>query len=535
MISMIGATGSADYVGVSSRGDDSSIADPTGSFAGMLAGAMNTAAAPPPPPPAPEGTSELDQPDSADSSDGDDDTGDSGTIGTSKTDGDKRGDPSRSTTAANASTSDVVRSIAMLDPALQAKLSRVMDRVRSETGHDVSVSETYRSQARQNALYAQGRETAGPVVTWTLNSKHTQGRAVDVVLDDGTADPSAYASLQRIAEQEGLHTLGARDPGHLELAGAGSTTTSDSTARLSVAPADASGAGAAAGNQVSIARLAQLANVSSVQVNSVAQPAQVAQVAAVAQVAQTGQPGVGTARSVPPGGAPGKTAAAPVNGVTSAHAQGKNDQSQSSSGGTGGQGSGGPGNGFDQSGYRTLGGGTFTLRTSDFSNGSSTDALTSTALTGAERAASVIAAIQDAPPRPLSQLTMSVDAGNGATDRIQVALRGDSLATQIDAADPRAANAMSMRADELVQALSKGGTQVDSLQIRAATTTAATTAATVAAQSSGTSQNGAGNSSQSSAQSRFQSADAWQQQQDRQGSRQDRRQQQRYQRGGQDQ
>ena len=50
---------------------------------------------------------------------------------------------------------------AALDPELQAKLARVMSRMRDETGHDVKVAETYRSQDRQDTLFAQGRETPG--------------------------------------------------------------------------------------------------------------------------------------------------------------------------------------------------------------------------------------------------------------------------------------------------------------------------------------------------------------------------------------
>jgi peptidoglycan L-alanyl-D-glutamate endopeptidase CwlK len=44
----------------------------------------------------------------------------------------------------------------------------------------LSISETYRSQARQNALYAQGRTTPGPIITWTKRSPHTQRKAFDV-------------------------------------------------------------------------------------------------------------------------------------------------------------------------------------------------------------------------------------------------------------------------------------------------------------------------------------------------------------------
>src|SRR5581483_89734 len=162
----------------------------------------------------------------------------------------------------------VVQSVGALDPELQTKLARVMQRMRDETGHDVKVAETYRSQTRQDALFAQGRDTPGQVVTWTHNSKHTQGRAVDLLLDDGAAPMDAYATLQRIAGEEGLRTLGARDPGHLELAGSGTPRGAvDATSLIPDEPADASGPG-----QMSIARLAQVAQVTQL---SVAKPAEV--------------------------------------------------------------------------------------------------------------------------------------------------------------------------------------------------------------------------------------------------------------------
>ena len=84
---------------------------------------------------------------------------------------------------------------------------------------------------------------------------------MDLVLDDGTAGLDAYAELQRIAGEEGLRTLGARDPGHLELPSSGATAVTagatlngavDVTSLNPAAPADATGPG-----QVSLARLAQ--------------------------------------------------------------------------------------------------------------------------------------------------------------------------------------------------------------------------------------------------------------------------------------
>lgn len=47
---------------------------------------------------------------------------------------------------------------------------------------DVFITETYRSQARQNYLYEQGRTRPGSKVTWTLSSNHTSRRAWDIAV-----------------------------------------------------------------------------------------------------------------------------------------------------------------------------------------------------------------------------------------------------------------------------------------------------------------------------------------------------------------
>jgi hypothetical protein len=102
-------------------------------------------------------------------------------------------------------------------PELQKRVDRVVRRMWEEFGHRVEATEGYRSQERQERLYAQGRSTPGPVVTWTRNSAHSRGEAVDVRIDGGWDDQQAFKRLQRVAGQEGLRTLGMRDPGHLEL------------------------------------------------------------------------------------------------------------------------------------------------------------------------------------------------------------------------------------------------------------------------------------------------------------------------------
>ena len=45
---------------------------------------------------------------------------------------------------------------------------------------DVIVVEGVRTEKRQQELYAQGRTKPGKIVTWTMNSKHIGGLAVDL-------------------------------------------------------------------------------------------------------------------------------------------------------------------------------------------------------------------------------------------------------------------------------------------------------------------------------------------------------------------
>lgn len=108
----------------------------------------------------------------------------------------------------------------ILVPEFRGRLERVIERMEQEFGYTVEVIETGRTQERQDALFAQGRTAPGPIVTWTRASRHTHGLAADVTIDGGWSDRTAFARLAAIAEEEGLRTLGPRDPGHIELPGA---------------------------------------------------------------------------------------------------------------------------------------------------------------------------------------------------------------------------------------------------------------------------------------------------------------------------
>lgn len=63
---------------------------------------------------------------------------------------------------------------------VNAALANLTRRAIRALPFDVLVVEGLRSRQRQSELYAQGRTKPGKIVTWTLESKHLQGRAVDL-------------------------------------------------------------------------------------------------------------------------------------------------------------------------------------------------------------------------------------------------------------------------------------------------------------------------------------------------------------------
>lgn len=73
----------------------------------------------------------------------------------------------------------VIKDISELTPTAQ-EACRAFLTVCESRGLHVRITETYRTQERQNELYAQGRTTPGQIVTWTKNSRHTSRRAWDI-------------------------------------------------------------------------------------------------------------------------------------------------------------------------------------------------------------------------------------------------------------------------------------------------------------------------------------------------------------------
>ena len=71
------------------------------------------------------------------------------------------------------------RDINQLTPLAQKACNLFLSECR-KSGLNVCITETYRSQERQNYLYQQGRTRAGNIVTWTLKSRHTSRMAWDI-------------------------------------------------------------------------------------------------------------------------------------------------------------------------------------------------------------------------------------------------------------------------------------------------------------------------------------------------------------------
>ena len=77
------------------------------------------------------------------------------------------------------SVTKTIRDISELAPNAQKACNLFMEECKRQ-GLNVLITETYRSQERQDYLYAQGRTRKGNKVTWTKNSRHTSRRAWDI-------------------------------------------------------------------------------------------------------------------------------------------------------------------------------------------------------------------------------------------------------------------------------------------------------------------------------------------------------------------
>lgn len=342
-----------------------------------------------------------------------------------------------------------IKDLETVAPALRSKVARVIDRMKNEYGHDVTVVETARTQERQDWLYEQGRSRSGPVVTWTRDSAHTRGEAVDVLIDGSWDNAAGFARLQRIAREEGLRTLGMKDPGHLELAGAG-------------APVDP-----AAAATFKVDRQVPRAEPTA----SAAGVAQVAGVAGVARVADTS----GTARLAGPG-------AGVADGLAAYAAQAQAGRNGSSSGNEAGAGN-SQQFGRGERDARHVGqvvheprdsaapafGALGTSGSAGMAGTAATDRATAPTAAGsvqAERVADIQQMRADAPAAPLSRMTLNIDHANGTQETITVDVRGNTVQTQITT-DAATADRIRLRSADLQDSLGQHGLESKRLRVGA--------------------------------------------------------------------
>lgn len=99
-----------------------------------------------------------------------------------------------------------------------------MERCKAK-GLNVLITETYRSQERQDYLYQQGRTRPGKKVTWTHNSRHTSRRAWDIcknVKGQEYSDSNFFKQCGAIAKELGITWGGtwtvSPDTPHFEIA-----------------------------------------------------------------------------------------------------------------------------------------------------------------------------------------------------------------------------------------------------------------------------------------------------------------------------
>ena len=328
-------------------------------------------------------------------------------------------------TAANAADpSTAVRDADALVPEFRSRVERVIARMKAEYGHDVTLVETTRSQERQDFLFAQGRTRPGQVVTWTQDSAHTRGEAADVMIDGSWSNADGFARLQRIAREEGLRTLGVRDPGHLELP----RTASQASEML----------GGAARVAAQIDGPLQRGGSGSASQAPVASVAGVAGVAGVARVASTGGSNAGGEASTGDSGT--RSSGDPrVLGYQRTESMEPSPMAAAFAGATSAPGS------------------TMNIDVPVTARPGVPD--------GAQRATDA-QDLRESTPGSISRLTMSVDGAEGG-ERITIDLRGKTVGTHITT-DAATASGLRARTGELQEALGRHGLESDTVRISSA-------------------------------------------------------------------
>lgn len=115
------------------------------------------------------------------------------------------------------------RDLAELLPAAQTACRLLFQECFKAGIKNIFITETYRSQERQNYLYAQGRTRPGQIVTWTLSSNHKSRLAWDIAVGPPQSlyDVNTLTRVGAIARKLGItwggDWVGSIDRPHFEV------------------------------------------------------------------------------------------------------------------------------------------------------------------------------------------------------------------------------------------------------------------------------------------------------------------------------
>jgi len=114
--------------------------------------------------------------------------------------------------------SEPCRSFVRVRGDLACKAGQLMSAM-AALGHPLIIVETWRSQERQDLLFAKGRTSPGPIVTWTKASRHTEGCAIDFAFAGSNpySEMHPWDALAMCAKLLLLEGLGSKDRGHWQV------------------------------------------------------------------------------------------------------------------------------------------------------------------------------------------------------------------------------------------------------------------------------------------------------------------------------
>lgn len=339
-----------------------------------------------------------------------------------------------------------------LDPELQTRLQRVIDRMKNEFGHEVKVVETARSQARQDQLYAQGRTAPGQVVTWVADSTHTLGKAADVNVDGSWNNAKGFARLQQIAGEEGLRTI-AKDPGHLELPRDAWTT--DAGVRVTSSTFTAS-----ASTYNGVARVATIASVAPVAGTAATQGT----TANITNSVNSGLPQLAHQLNGSAASSNGSQSTDTRGGKENSRDGDKQQRQEAGSATEKGSSSSAPSahvrvNDAALNAAPAVPGTRFVGPSQE-----STPTAGSSAAAAAERIDDINTLREQQGGKSVSQMTLQVEGPNGITQEITLDVRGNTVSTHIST-DSGSADRMRSNAGELKTGLENRGLESDSVRI----------------------------------------------------------------------